>query len=644
MSFVLRQVTRRAGGGDIVRQRMIEAAEPVIGRGSDCDIQISDLAVGLRHAVLRDAGRGRVVIEAVGRLTFEVKGSFVGEAELFVGDAPQIVFGNHVLTLSAGEEAGEIVVTAAANDAARETITGADLAAAFSRKRAPFSLRRAAWIGGFGILAVCLALPVGQFFLAQRSEQTIMAALGADKQWSSGPLIEGHRFLETDCQSCHRQAFVSVRDETCLTCHKADLDKPASSRLAIEVRDAGSPVPPSPVRDHAALDRLLKAAPPDPDLRRRIEAWFESNFNHPNNRCVSCHIEHVGPGQTQLAAAVPAATPPTRPVLTSDVLLRNTCQDCHAALKERLPDSKLSNTPSWDKHPDFRTLVTVAVTASPAGAVPRIESFPIAAHPPENTGLTFSHREHLLDTGSVARMARELGRTKGYGTALVCANCHAAEGGSFKPIEMERDCAACHSLDYARVNGVLKTLPHGKPDEVVAALRAIYAEGNSTGPDLRGAFVWRPGFGPLGSANPQTIPQGSAGARVANGVRTAFTRGGTCYGCHTIVAPKSPVSLAFDIAPVKLPARFLGYNAYDHSVKEHREKAGGQTLCADCHEAAKSEKSADLLMPSITECASCHGKTKPEVPAAASADCAECHSYHYTARPGVLPPRKIAQN
>ena len=51
MSFILRQITQRVGAPDIVREKPLAAAEPLIGRGSDCDIQLSDLAVSLRHAV-----------------------------------------------------------------------------------------------------------------------------------------------------------------------------------------------------------------------------------------------------------------------------------------------------------------------------------------------------------------------------------------------------------------------------------------------------------------------------------------------------------------------------------------------------------------------------------------------------------------
>src|ERR1700744_673280 len=100
MSFTLNQVTQRAGGGDIVRTKKIETAEPVIGRGADCDIQIPDLAVSLRHAVIRQLGRGRVEVKALGQLGFEANGAFTKSAQLLVADRPKLIFGSHELNFS----------------------------------------------------------------------------------------------------------------------------------------------------------------------------------------------------------------------------------------------------------------------------------------------------------------------------------------------------------------------------------------------------------------------------------------------------------------------------------------------------------------------------------------------------------------
>ncbi|HEX5775955.1 MAG TPA: FHA domain-containing protein, partial [Caulobacteraceae bacterium] len=109
MSFVLRQIAQRAGGGEIVRTRELTAAEPVIGRGADADIQLGDLAVSLRHARLRMTGPGRVEVEALGPTGFELDGEEVARAELKPADGPVVGFGSYRLALSA--QGDDVVVT-----------------------------------------------------------------------------------------------------------------------------------------------------------------------------------------------------------------------------------------------------------------------------------------------------------------------------------------------------------------------------------------------------------------------------------------------------------------------------------------------------------------------------------------------------
>src|SRR6185437_14709928 len=131
MSFILRQVSRRAGGGpDIKRERPLAAVEPIIGRGADCDIPLNDLGVALHHACLRDTGKGRVLVEALVSAGIEVDGASARRTEVSVVSRPRILVGSHVLELSAGE-AGEVIVTVS-RVAAAEGVASADLRSVFS--------------------------------------------------------------------------------------------------------------------------------------------------------------------------------------------------------------------------------------------------------------------------------------------------------------------------------------------------------------------------------------------------------------------------------------------------------------------------------------------------------------------------------
>lgn len=614
MSFTLRQVTQRAGGGDIVRTRHIDGGEASVGRGADCDIQLTDLAVSLRHARLVQTGRGGVAVEALGGQPFEVDGRFTRRAEVSVAAEPRLGFGSHVLTLSAGDAPDEVVVTVARAEGAAAAPGADDEVRVFSPAEKLFGKRRMALTLLVAIVALCLAWPAAVFF------GLLGPRIHPDQQWSSGPLSQAHAFIGKDCKSCHQQAFVAVRDEACLACHSADRDLATRRRIAARIRAQGSPFDPLLIRAHAPIDKLLRTAPPPSGLADTIKATFQRVFNHPSERCASCHLEHL---PVKAAPPLNGVVDP-RTWSTPTLVFKDDCAGCHGQLKERLASTSLVDTPDWGRHPDFRPLVTL----SPGPPPPRIERLTLAQQPRENSGLVFPHRLHLSAAGLVARMAIELGAARGYGAALDCAACHHPDksGRGFQPVEMTRDCGACHSLAFARVGGELKMLPHGHPDQVVSTLQAYFAAagGGWTGPDLGDRR--RPGA--AGSLAYAGLPRAGGATLAAERIRAVFAPGGSCYGCHAVLRPADPGSLAFGVTPIHTTDRYLPSGAFDHSLPQHQKDAQGRMLCSDCHDARLSDHAEDLLLPGIAKCAACHGKPKTETHPAASANCTECHGYH----------------
>jgi hypothetical protein len=182
MSFILRQITKRVGAPDIVREKPLAAAEPVIGRGSDCDIQLSDLAVSLRHAVVKETAPGKVSVDAVGAENFEADGKFVHSASLDLAKSPVLVFGSHVLALTPGEN-GDILVTATARENTAAVESASEQKHSFSLKYALFSQRQLAWIMTAVILLSCLIVPISLFLIDHNRHQMISSA--ADRQWSA---------------------------------------------------------------------------------------------------------------------------------------------------------------------------------------------------------------------------------------------------------------------------------------------------------------------------------------------------------------------------------------------------------------------------------------------------------------------------
>ncbi|HEY5070519.1 MAG TPA: hypothetical protein VII63_00665 [Caulobacteraceae bacterium] len=619
MSFTLRQVTRRAAGGEIVRSRPIAASEPIIGRGADCDIHLTDLAVGLRHARLRMAGAHRVQIEALGELAVEVAGAFVRTAELPLAEAPEIAIGSHVLAFAQGAAADEVVVTVVRREDARARPATEMERAVFSPPATVFGKRRLAWSLGLGILVVCLALPAALFFSGHRR-----ATIHADQQWSSGPLSEAHGFLNGNCQACHREAFVAVRDDACLACHMNDRAAVSILRVAAEVHARGSPFAPKLIGDHAAHGRLLAATPLPAAFGARVKALFERAFHHPNDRCASCHLEHIAAGRPGRAVKVVSTRPRATPFLASV----NSCTDCHAGLNARLPTTALFDVPDWGRHPDFRPLLTVSAKG------PRLERIALERRPIEHQGVAFSHRLHLDTAGGVARLAQVLGPGRGYGPPLSCANCHRPDqaGRSFQPVEMERDCSACHSLAFARSGGALRTVPHGSVVRVVAALEAFYGMHRGGAPASLGNGRRRPGLAAeIAEWLRRALAAKAPSARALGAIHATFAAGGICSNCHVIGRPKYAASVAYAVAPVRLTVRYLPRGGFDHDVPAHHQDAQGRLTCGVCHAARQSDRSEDVLLPRIAQCAACHGKA--QAAQAAPAACAECHSYHAPGAP-----------
>jgi len=603
MTFVLRQITRRVSGAEIVRENVLTTEAPRIGRGADCEIRLPDLAVSLHHATLTEAGSGKVEVTSAGREPFGVDGRFVNHIVVDVAKVPRLVFGDHVLTLSSGEGGRTLVTLTLAEPAEGDLISGVAAGGVIAKARV-FGRRRIAWTLGLGIAALCLLWPLAAFY------GHLNARIDADQQWSTGPLSTAHAFLEADCQSCHQEAFVAVKDTTCKTCHGGDRTPQAMQASAASVRRAGSTDTLSFVKDHAPRQRILWGAPPPDHFGGQATAWFRRAFNLPEQRCASCHVEHVGNPVAGRAAEPEPTLMPTQ-----------TCVQCHAGMSHRLTDTDLVDTPSWVRHPNLRPTLP-----GPNGPT-RVS---MNDRPREASGLTFPHRLHLSPGGGPARMAQTLGG-RGYGAALTCANCHRPEdkGGGFTAVQMEQDCGTCHSLDFATPGGI-RQLPHGEPAKVVAALGGWLGGGGPFAGNPN-ANRRRPGQIGEGSGPSSSPPVGAASVTAVNG---AFGSGGACFDCHTVL--RSPT---LGIQRVRTPTTFLSRGAFDHSVKEHRLDRRGQPNCAQCHAASTSDKSADLLLPSIATCAECHGQTLARTPAAAPANCETCHSFHAPSHPTPRPPR-----
>jgi predicted CXXCH cytochrome family protein len=559
-SFILRTVARTADGRDIVRSLPVSDNRLTIGRDASNSIHLQDLAVDPFHATLTRQSAW-VVAESTGNLGFGVDGQATTKAVLDAGKGAELRFGSHTLTLS--EEDDVPVITVAKVGSVAEARDNEDGTAFSLRGKLP-GKRLSAWTFTLLILAACLAWPIMTFAKWSTTEARPQATY-ADKQWTAGPLSKAHHGLEKDCQACHAKPFEPVQDTKCVACH-------------------------TKVHEHADPKRQELAMAP-PGGFKRFQNGVKSAFGYPiGQRCVDCHTEHQGAGPMPATAQA-------------------FCTDCHATMKERVPDTKLADAKDFGtSHPNLRPVVSTSWQGDRV-MLARLAGTGVQR---EDNGLKFPHALHMSASGGVARMAISIG-----GKALDCASCHhpTSDGVRFQPVEMERDCQSCHSLAFERIGGTIRTLRHGEPALVIADLRAWGA----TGAPIMGSIAGRrvPGF--AGSA-------GGYGPAYGRGVDAPFMKNGACYDCHVIDRTGGPATNGWHIRPVFQQSRYIAKGWFDH-------KAHATEKCESCHAGGKTSSDAhDLMLPALDKsaqgkgCRDCHGGEDSHADVKSS--CAMCHSYH----------------
>jgi len=243
---------------------------------------------------------------------------------------------------------------------------------------------------------------------------------------------------------------------------------------------------------------------------------------------------------------------------------------------------------------------------------------------------------------------------------LQCVECHTLSGNAPRALRLaprglissasyRNNCARCHGLEFDY--RIEQPAPHDKPEVVRAAVRAALQTyiaahpGDVSKPD-------DPRRLPLNFPRVPEPPARNADEWVArradNAERLLWER---CRTCHTAVSrgpgsdPSRPVTTS-RVAPrlgsdpgrsvttSALPAfaasnittRWLTRATFDHSP--HR-----MVRCGDCHAAERSQLTADVLMPNLATCATCHAPSR-----GAEARCFECHAYHDWSKSHAVTP------
>jgi predicted CXXCH cytochrome family protein len=591
MSFIVRQISRTADGREIVRTASHSADSVSIGRDSSNVVHLADLAVDMVHARLTRLSAMRVLAEASGSLGFEADSKSTSRVEIDAAIGSVLRFGGHKVRVAS--EGDDIVLTVSREEAVSDSAEARDEQGLFTLKNVALGRRPLAWALAGLVLLLFLAWPIYTYATSRGMDER-GPGFHADEMWSSGSLSLAHKSLKNDCQACHVNKFEAVTDKTCMTCHKDD------------------------AHNHAKPERLLgaKAAP---GLGGSIRMGFQSAFGIPQGRCVECHTEHEGAGKMPATA-------------------QQFCADCHGSLKDRLHDSKLGNASDFGTlHPQLQ----VSITSNPGGMDRQTRRVPMTGGVSEDNGLKFPHDIHLSKTNGIARMAQTMAAEQGWGESLQCKDCHvrSADGTRFKPVDMEEDCQMCHSLAFDKIDGTIRTLRHGKPDQVVADLRAFY---RSTGParpiNLSGMARRRPGdYAAVETATDYSIGARQWPGQANEAVQAVFSRGGACYDCHSVMG----TATGFAVKKVFQPARYFQKGWFDHEAHNKSE-------CTECHKAGQSKSASDLILPDLASCRTCHvggtGASLASVKKPVESSCAMCHDYHMDdgAPRGMEPDKRSA--
>lgn len=568
MAFLIRTIETTAAGREIIRDRTLDQSELSIGRASENDIHLPDLAIEQRHVRISDAGVGMLDAEAVGGLGFGIDGRTEKSARIDPNVGAELSLGSSLLAISReGDGPVQIVVKQVEKDEG-----AGDALQAFALSSALPSKRLMAW--GFAALILVLLLSVPIFTHLTRApiendpDALREGQVAFDSTWSTGELSMAHHDLEDNCEACHATPFVSVQDETCLTCHEE-------------------------LGDHAAMPRLAEGMPPLSSGDAIQWSIAETLGKEGPLGCVTCHTEHEGPVELEAAS-------------------EQFCSDCHNELDARLTDVSFGNASDFGKkHPQFRPQF---YTAHFAGEPTRVS---LDENVEEMSGLIFPHDIHMDTQGGAARMAISLGE---YGAPLECSNCHEEEpdGVGFAPVVMEDSCESCHSLVFDRAGPNFRSLRHGDVDDLMADLASMDRGPRRPVTSGRG----RPGQFAPGGAYYSNFGRPMS-AYIA--INRALEPTGVCGECHIPTSTNG----RRDLTPVNLPDRFLMGGHFDHAahgddVAEcsdcHDAGNSGEATdllipnvesCRDCHLGETAAKTEEITPSS---CAMCHGYHTPTMP------------------------------
>ena len=547
------------------------AAGPAIdvGRGTQCAIHLPDPRVDFTHARITVTDGDATIAATTGSL--QINGRVMDGAKLAVGD--KIEVGPYLLQIEE-PPAGMPLALSVTLAVPLHVASGDQILQAYVA--APrLSKRRLSYLALFGVLFLCLLIPIAPDFLGYSANSKVMAKSMeehvvnsvADKflqTWNPGPVMQSHQPIGSDCRACHQFPFIQVRDLSCMNCHKS-------------------------IKEHVPVAELTGV---------KGEAFRDT-------RCADCHSDHKGP------QVLPRA--------------QEQCATCHADVKQVAAKANSGKAVDFaTEHPEFRLSL---IDANTPDVIRRVrQGKPTAPDMVERSNLKFNHKLHLDPAGvrdpEGKRNASGVMDAQGKRTVMDCVDCHKpVDGGRLiAPVSMEKHCERCHSRAFEPKN-TKRQVAHGDEAEVATMLREFYARqvlgdappGANQAQDLQRV---RPGSVEL------SYPERLQALKIADqkadaAMRELFDTRGVCGTCHEVARKADG---GWKVAPVLVAQVWMPQARFTHA-KHTTQK------CSTCHDAAKSSNANQVIMPDIAVCRDCHVGAKP-VTGKVTSDCATCHKFH----------------
>ncbi len=337
MKVIIKHLLKKTrSGGYAEREESIEAPNIRFGRGTECEIHLSDPRVLLLQLEMSEHS-GELHLVSKGNSDFQVNGQIVTKASVKPGD--KIHLGPYDIEILEKKSGLDAIFTLE-----HSRPLGDELSALKERSNTEFvslglGIRGWAWllfvtviiIGTLGPLTAFVTKPKEEDPLSKTRTTGLLA--NADRIWLSGPHSSVHAHFVDRCEVCHTDAFKQVMNKVCFDCHD----------------DAGHHADPAHFPS-ASLD---------------------------GQQCQNCHKEHDG-DQGLL------------------ITTERFCTNCHSKIMKVAKNSKLKNVSDFDEHPQFYP--TLIKTHQPL-TFERIAIDGKNPKPIDRSNLKFPHNKHLKENG-----------------------------------------------------------------------------------------------------------------------------------------------------------------------------------------------------------------------------------------------------